>query len=802
MTVKNLINQNKMKHYILAAFLLAAIQGTSFSQSMIAGTIRSIENDQTIPGVNVLIKGTVMGTISDDQGAFEINDLEPGEYVLQFSHIGYDIEERTIQVYEGREMDLNIALVPRTINLASVHVEWQRPFTAASSKAIREFDLKTRPARTSQDLLMLVPGLYIAQHAGGGKAEQIFMRGFDADHGTDVGIDVDGIPVNMVSHGHGQGYADLHFLIPELVDGMTVYKGPYFAPFGNFGTAGSVTFRTIDHPEHNLVKVEGGMFSTAKLTSILKIPVPGAQQSAYLAGQFGTTNGPFESPQGFNRFNLFGKFHTHINNESALRFTIGAFSSAWDASGQIPERAVENGYITRWGGIDDLEGGTTGRYNASLDYIFKRGVDRDFQLQAYVSKYDFKLFSNFTFFLNDSINGDMIEQADYRTIYGINAKYSIRQTIGSVVSITKAGGQFRIDDIDLQLWHSPDRIRKSARSQSDVLENNAALWLEQDFIFNEKWKLQLGLRGDYFTFNVNDHMDILPADSTELPHASGYAQEGILSPKINLVFTPVPSVDLFLNAGSGFHSNDARNIIIAERMGSLVSKYREEGLSETEIEEKLLSQNFDPEKVNIKTLPRAVGAEMGAKIQWTPNILFLISTWYLRLEEELVFVGDEGTTEISGATERYGLDFEGRFQFTNWLWADVDLNLARAFYVNEPNGANYVPLAPRFTSQGGLNMQLPSGLSMSVRYRYVGDRPANEDNTVTALGHFIPSIYASYQLGKIRFFAQVENIFNAEWNEAQFDTESRLSFETGPVSELHYTPGNPVNLQTGISIIF
>jgi len=791
-----------MKRWIVFFFSLCISAGVYSQTAVLRGLITGSDNREGLVGVNIIIEGSVFGTISGIHGDYIMGDLPSGTYNVIYSFIGYETAQYTIELKEGDEYVQNVRLKAGSIDLSAVTVEAQQPFSAASSKAIRNFDLKVKPVRSAQDVLGLAPGLFIAQHAGGGKAEQIFMRGFDADHGTDIGVYVDGLPVNMVSHGHGQGYADLHFIIPEIIDGLTVYKGPYFAQYGNFGTAGSVDLRTTDHPEKNLVKLEGGMFNTARATTVLKIPTSGKHQSAYIAGQYAYTDGPVESPQGFNRANIYGKFHTHVTPRSELGIGIGAFTSAWDASGQIPQRAVESGLITRWGSIDDLEGGITGRYNASVDYHFMEGYDHDFMIQAFMSKYDFKLYSNFTLYLDDPVNGDMIEQSDQRNIYGINTLYSFRKTLGDFQFYTKVGGTYRGDKIDLGLWKSPARSRLAVLTENRVNEVNMAFWLEEDLVFSPKFKVQLGLRGDYFTFDVLDHLDRPDFPDNGLPHATGYAQSAILSPKLNLVWSPVDPLDIYVNAGTGFHSNDARDVVLAQRINEIVHNGERQGLSAAEIDQQLSDRFFDPEHAGIKTLPRASGAELGSRIALGNRMLASVAAWYLHLEEELVYVGDAGSTEASGESRRMGIDLEMRFQLADWMWADLDLNLADGRYVGEPDDANYVPLAPRMTSQGGINILHPSGMEASVRYRYMADRPANEDNSVVAEGFFIGNIILGYRFSGFRIFAQLENILNVEWNEAQFDTESRLFNEASSVSELHYTPGNPFNVQVGVAFEF
>ena len=250
-----------MKPYSLTIIISLFISLTSYSQTAtLGGIVIYVSQREGLQGVNIVLKGTVHGTISGLHGDYLLKEIPAGKQIIIFSFIGNETKEIELDFREGEDKKLDIELIPGSIDLSSVTIEARQPFSAASSRTIRDFDLKVKPVRSAQDILLMVPGLYIAQHAGGGKAEQIFMRGFDADHGTDVGISVDGMPVNMVTHGHGQGYADLHFIIPEIIDGLAVYKGPYFSEFGNFGTAGSVDFSTTDHPEMNLVKFEGGDF--------------------------------------------------------------------------------------------------------------------------------------------------------------------------------------------------------------------------------------------------------------------------------------------------------------------------------------------------------------------------------------------------------------------------------------------------------------------------------------------------------------------------------------------------------------
>ncbi len=607
----------------------------------------------------------------------------------------------------------------------------------------------------------------------------------------------------MVSHGHGQGYADLHFLIPETVDDIGVFKGPYFAEYGNLATAGAVSFKTKDHIDRNFLQFEGGQFGTNKMTALLQIPTVDSHQNAYFAGQVYQTDGPVISPQDFKRFNLFSKFHSHFSEKSRFSLSMSAFGSAWNASGQIPQRAVDNGVITRFGALDAMEGGVTGRQNFNLEYLLNGAKNSRFKIQAFASKYNFKLFSNFTFFLEDAINGDMIEQVDNRQVTGLNSTYKFSKQIGSVFSSATIGGGFRADDISVALWKSPQRIRLKNLTDSEIAERNFYLWIQEEFFINRKLSLQLGLRGDYFTFDVQDNLDNpLFAGKSELPHASGYQQQAILSPKMNVVFSPSRSFDIFLNTGSGFHSNDARDVIIGSKVRELTRALSQKGWGASRIDSVLLSRKFDPQHRSTATLPRAIGGEIGLRAHLFDRLNIGISAWALDLGNEFVYVGDAGTTELSGATRRIGFDLEGRMAVLSWLWADCDLSVSDGRFQNEPQGRDYIPLAPRLAFTGGFTMTHPCGFDGSLRIRQLDSRPANEDNTVIAKGYTLINMTFAYKFGAIKIIAALENIFDEEWNEAQFDTESRLKNELNPVSEIHFTPGNPRNIRMGMRFEF
>jgi hypothetical protein len=648
------------------------------------------------------------------------------------------------------------------VNLQEVVITPQS--TAASFHTISKIDLNLQPVRSAQDMLRTVPGLFIGQHQGGGKAEQIFLRGFDIDHGTDINVTVDGLPVNMVSHAHGQGYADLHFLIPELTGSVDYGKGPYYTQFGNLGTAGYVSMNTVNSLDKSTVKLEGGQFNTLRGLAMIDLLSERQKQkgtNAYVASEFLYSDGPFESPQHFKRFNIFGKLNTHLGNSNKLTLIASTLNSGWDASGQIPERAVKSGLIGRFGYIDNTEGGYTNRTNASAQLTSYLSPNTTWENQAYYSNYNFNLHSNFTFFLNDPVNGDQIRQREGRNIYGYHSKLSHETNIGSWNLQSLYGAGFRLDQTrNTELSHTINRNEVLDYTQlGDIRETNTFAYADQS-IEKNRWRFNIGARLDHFNFHYYDKLS-----SDQSPDQS----KVIVSPKLNIQYTLNTKTQLYLKTGKGFHSNDARVVVF--------------------------NRGYD-------ILPAAYGADLGVLLKPSRNLLVNVAAWYLYLQQEFVYVGDEGVVEPSGKTRRLGIDLSARYQFNNWLFADANVNLAQPRSVEDPKGENYIPLAPTLTSTGGLNWQLKNGLNGSLRYRYMHDRAANENKSVIAKGYTVTDLSLNYTKKKYEIGLAIENLFNEKWNETQFNTGSRLKDEPDAVSEIHFTPGTPFFGRVKLAVFF
>ncbi|WP_091206324.1 TonB-dependent receptor [Flavobacterium xueshanense] len=632
----------------------------------------------------------------------------------------------------------------------------------SAMNVISKIDLQTTPVNSSQEILRKVPGLFIGQHAGGGKAEQIFLRGFDIDHGTDIAISVDGMPVNMVSHAHGQGYADLHFVIPETVEKIDFGKGTYYANKGDFATAGYVAFQTKDKIGQSSVGLEVGQFNTTRTVGLINLLGTQKTQSAYIATEYILTDGPFDSPQNFNRINLLGKYSAILSDNSKFSISASRFSSKWDASGQIPQRLIDNGTISRFGAVDDTEGGKTSRTNFNVSLSKPIDENTFLKANAFYSNYEFELYSNFTFFLNDPINGDQIKQKENRDIYGMNAELNQKTKLNDLDILLQFGGGFRADATkDTELSHTLNRRTVLENIKlGDIDESNLFAYLNSEINFG-KLMINPAIRLDYFKFNYQDKLTANYKTQSESKFK--------FSPKLNFIYSQNNNLQFFIKSGMGFHSNDAR--VVVQNNGKQI-------------------------------LPTAIGTDVGTIWKPFPKLILNAALWHLYLEQEFVYVGDAGIVEPSGQSKRMGAELGLRYQLNDWLYFDADANYTYARSIDEPQGQDYIPLAPDFTTTGGLSFQKINGFSGGIRSRYLKSRPANEDNSIVAKGYFVSDLNVNYQYKNVNFGMAVENIFNTEWNETQFATESRLQDEIKSVEEIHFTPGTPFFMKGKITYTF
>jgi len=705
--------------------------------------------------------------ITDKYGNFQLS-LRSDTATLQVSCIGYN---RQVVRAVSAGSPITIMLTRGAVDLKEVIISPDQ--NNNSFHTLSALDLNLRPVNSSQDLMRLVPGLFIAQHMGGGKAEQIFVRGFDADHGTDINVSVDGMPVNMVSHIHGQGYADLHFLIPETVSAFDYGKGPYYTEKGDFATAGYLNYNTKDALDHSLVSIESGQFNTFRAVALIDLLNANAKkngENAYIAGEYNYTDGAFKLPEHYKRYNLFGKYSLRLGDNNKLSFSASTFGTSWVASGEIPERAVAagttaidangNAYkipeiadpIGRFGTIDSAQGGKTSRSNIVAKLATGLKNNWTMENQLYYTHYNFLLHVNTSFFAEDSLGGEQ-QQHETRDMYGYNGKLTKRNYIGKNILTSTLGLGTRFDrtygtersDVTEQ-YKLLDYIELG-----DIKENNTNIYLDET-LESGKWLFNAGARVDGFNFNFHD------STKTNL----------IVSPKVNIQYTVDDNIQFYLKAGKGFHSNNAITVI---------------------------GNN------GFETLPAAYGADLG--LNWKPftHLYLNAAVWYLYLQQEFVY-SDDGTIVPGGKTKREGLDVSARYQLAKWLFADLNLNLARPRLADSVAGHGYLALAPTFTSTGGLDFKFANGVNGGLSYRYMHSRPGNNTNTLIADGYYVTDLKINYTQKRYEIGLSIENLLNTKWNEFEAEEVSQLKGETVPVDQMSFTPGTPFFAKLRVAVFF
>jgi len=651
------------------------------------------------------------------------------------------------------------------VEVQEVSVVGERPVAASSQQFIPDKEILLQPQGRPAQVLRLIPGFIAVEHSGGaGKADQYFLRGFDADHGTDVAFFNDGMPVNLRTHAHGQGYTDLNFIIPETIEGLDVYKGAYLPEFGDFATAGAVNFRTRDVVKEGVVQQAGGQFDTQRYLLMFS-PTKGKVRTLFAAEGY-YTNGPFQNDNRYFRANLFGKMTTNLTSRDELSLTGTFLKSEWNASGEIPLRTVQDGTLDRFGAIDPSEGGKTLRSTARLNYHYDTSSGGQFFANAYGQYYRLDLFTNFTFFLNDPINGDGIQQSDRRVVYGGDLGYKQRGELLSMPTIGTIGFQTRVDDIHTRLGTQAKRTPTGTTTDSDVLEASYAPFVKAEIQPISWMRVVGGLRAETFAFDVRNRCQAC------IDPPAGRTSSGIVLPKMSLILGPWLKTELFANYGQGYHSNDARSAVTP---GS-------------------------------SPLARSKNYEIGVRSKpWGLDGMELIATlWQIDLQSELVFVGDSGTTDIRGPSRRRGVEVAARGQ----VWGPIYFNGSVTYTKAEFRNGDAIPLAPEVTAYGALLLKWPEGLTSQLQATYLGVRSLTEDRSFKSPSWLTFDLTERYQLpvklpyGRMEAFAFIQNLFNTQWEEATFAFASQLRNETQPVTDIHFVPGNPRMVMGGVAWYF
>jgi outer membrane receptor protein involved in Fe transport len=584
------------------------------------------------------------------------------------------------------------------------------PVASSSEKNVSGEDVNARPFSRPAEALEVVPGLIITQHSGDGKANQYFLRGFNLDHGTDLAISVDDMPVNMRTHAHGQGYADLNFLIPELIGSVNIRKGPYFAEEGDFSSVGSVHVGLLDSIR-TMASMTVGSFGYRRMLGVTSTKL--GDGTLLIAGEANTYNGPWDDPDSLRKLNGVMRY-SQGTAEDGFSLTGMAYANKWNSTDQIPSRAIASGEIGLYGAFDPSDGGNSNRFSLSgrLAQTDEGGTSK---ANFYVIKSSLNLWNNFTYFLSDPVNSDQFHQHDDRVLGGINGSHTFKSQFAGLPMETEIGVQTRYDDIRLDLNNSVQRHFLSPIRSDSVQEGSVGVFAQNTLHWTDWLRTNVGWRGDFYQTSVN---------SVFTPANSGSANAFIGSPKFGVVFGPFAKTEFFINAGEGFHSNDARGVTITESPSD--------------------GSALQPSPFLVKTK----GVEVGVRSKLVAGLTSSMSVFLLDSASEILFSGDAGDTQPSRPSRRYGLEWTNDYRPLSWLSLEGDIAVTHArFRGDDPDQAalyaslagfpaaqignapgNYIPGAPNMIASAGIRLGEKTGWFSGLRYRYFGPRPLTEDN--------------------------------------------------------------------------
>jgi len=639
-----------------------------------------------------------------------------------------------------------------------------RRLRAASQGAITATGIASRPLTRPGAILEAVPGVLISQHSGEGKANQYYLRGFNLDHGTDMATFVAGMPVNMPSHGHGQGYSDLNFLIPELVTGVEYRKGTYFAEEGDFSGAGAAHLayaNRVDRPTAEWSQGEDGYRRGLLIGSI-----PAARGDLLYGLELFHNDGPWARPDDYRKVNALLRWG-RTGPGSGFRLTAMGYDGEWNSTDQVPSRAVQSGHISRYGLIDPTDGGQSHRYSLSADW--QRFSPRSFtQATAYAVEYGLNLFSNFTYFLDDTLRGDQFEQADRRVVTGFRASHSWNTEWAGRAVENLAGVQVRRDDIGtVGLYHTQARTRLSTTREDRVAQTSASPYAQSVMRWSPWFRSLLGVRGDAYWFDVQ----------SDNPLNSGSEHSALVSPKLGVSLGPWAKTAFFVNVGRGFHSNDARGATITVDPRTLEPAER------------------------VKPLARATGAEVGAMSDAIHGLQTSLAFWRLDLESELVFIGDAGATEASRPSRRTGFEWTARYMAGGRIQLEADAAWSRARFTDADPAGDRIPGAVEGVVSAGVALPDARGWFAGVRLRHFGPRPLIEDNSVRSQASTLLNADLGVALGRWgRLGLEAFNLLDAKASDIDYYYASRLSGEPASgLDDIHTHPEPPRTFRLRLS---
>ena len=773
-------------HTVLVLACVAALLpsiGLAQSSGSVSGQVAD-ETGGVLPGVTVDLHSgdRELTATTEMDGTYRFEAVPPGAVELTFKLINFAPVRREFTVRANQ--DERVDAVMRLSLSADVVVTGSRTFrniadlenpaenlvgiaSAASQGAITARQLEARPIMRPAEVLETVPGLIASQHSGEGKANQYYLRGFNLDHGSDFAVTLAGIPVNLPTQAHFHGYADSNILIPELVSGVQFKKGPYSADDGDFSAAGSSNINYINQLDRPIVSVGGGGQGWRR---VLGAASPRIGNGFLLVGLEAAHNdGPWVVPDDLGKFNGIVRY-SRGDTRNGFSVTGQGYDAHWSATDQIPRRAVDQGTTTRFGNIDPTDGGRTYKYSVAAD-VQRSAARTSTRATAYAFRYGFNLLSNFTYFLDDPVNGDQREQEDRRDVLG--GRLTQRQLgvfLGHHVE-SAWGVQVRHDAIGNTALYKTVKGRRTGTIRADAVDQTSiGLFGQSEVEWTRVFRTTLGLRGDGYHFNV---------DSSN-PLNSGQTNDGLVSPKFTAVLGPWKDTEFYANGGYGYHSNDARGTTIT------------------------VDPSTSEPAERLTALVRAKGAEFGVRTVRIHGLQSTAALWYLGFESELLFIGDAGMTEASRPSPPLGLEWTNYARLNPWMTAEVDVSFSRAKFTDEDPAGNFIPGALDRVVSGGVTVEPERRMFGSVRLRHFGPRRLIEDGSVTSQSTTIWNAEVGANLSRqMRLTFEVFNLFDSDVADIDYFYTSRLPGEPAlGVEDIHTHPSIPRTGRVALQIVF
>jgi outer membrane receptor protein involved in Fe transport len=622
---------------------------------------------------------------------------------------------------------------------------------SASEGLVGYADFSTRPLQRVGELVEVVPGMVATQHSGEGKANQYYLRGMNLDHGTDFSVYFEGMPVNLRAHAHGQGYLDLNFLIPEVISTVAYQKGPYFAERGDFSTAGSSRISVYDQI-HPFVEVTAGSDDYRRLVTAGSTEL--AKGNLLLATEVLRNDGPWVEAANVDKRNLMGKYSAH-DGAVSRHVLFSYYENDWNSTDQVPKRLVDAGGIDRFGAIDPTIGGSSRRLS-----LIGNVQANDWHVGGYVSDYSLNLFGNFTYFLENPTEGDQHEQVDRRTIFGGHAQRLFTVAENWAVRV---GGDLRYDDIQrLDLYQTTGRERRVVTRQDQVAWASLGAFAELEVRPIDDLRITAGLRGDYYDFEVDS---VIAANA-------GSDDEINFLPSLSVAYSVNDYVELYVNWGQGFHSNDVRGVTIAIDPAS--------------------GEAAD----SVDLFVEQEGAEIGVRVEGWRGLVTTLTYFWLASDSDLLFVGDSGSTEPGEGSKRTGLELNTFWHLNHQWTADVLASVVDSEFTGVPSNANQIPNAHGEVVGAGLTY-VGERLEASLRLRHFGDAPLIEDGSVEHDETSLINARLAYDFGQWVLSAEVINVFDAEDDDIAYFFESALQGQGG-VEDVHFHPVDPLSVRFSV----